>query len=1193
MAKKTSATPAPSGCTISRNGATFTLGWKVNAKNTSDGQKRRYFINGVNKGTAAISVNARSCAVTASGSSISSVRIEVQNDQKKAKKVKNLSASAWAGATFGLAYPPASVCSMSLSDTYWNACTVSWGHNGDAFTAADAYWYQRTQMATTFHDEKSSDSWSYSNVGETGSFTQREDSLPISENLGYVRKFAFRVEGKRGWNSWVYCSHYYSTPYTATIKSAVISQNEAGGINCSVVWNSPTNEFHPIDKTMLQYGIAVPGPDMSCPAGISWTERPTMMDTPNGSDDGDSFSIDSIIDYDNCLFVRVVNQHDNNKSYSVPMLATGIVSELSSPADFAIVDPDFTTYRVTVNVSNESAVPDSNIAIIYREVKDGVGTEQIIAIIPHGVESMTIQCPNFDIPDEWSLGAFAFVGDYGSYILTEDTYIVEGKKYYTRTGNEEQVATEIANPTGNPHENGYYELYDELYFISDDTSVVEGKTYYTLSEFIPYEYTLVTNPSISALSSYYELSPTVWKDISFNSGGNTFTYRTYEIPNIKMKSRTTWQGGDIPRAPSNVMVISPREGVALVTWDWAWRSADYAELSWSDHDDAWESTDQPQTYRITNAHAAKWSIYGLDSGTTWYIRVRLIKATTGGENPGPWSDPIGLDMASAPNAPILTCSKLSVTHNDTFTVSWEYESTDGTDQKDAVLVSAEVTNTGEVIYGEEIRTNIGTKRSLDLIPDELGWESGNKYGFALKVVSESEKHSEWSEPEFITVAEPLVCSIVSDSFEKRYLYGLTSDTEEDTNKTYYNLTATAVLEPDANDLPVYYELSEGVYKLTDDGIIDESKTYYTVVGSEASTFSTSTCYERVELNILRQMPIELSASVVGGIDNIHYTSVSIERASSYFVDRPDETTYSGYEGETVYSSSIENSSSIIINQEDLIGCLDDTAAYILTVYAYDDLDQTTSDSILFFVNWEHQASIPGAEVIFDTEYSVVKITPTIDPSKYEEGDTFDIYRLSVDKPVLIVKGGTFGQTYVDPYPTIGEHGGHRVVTVTANGDFISNDEESDMAWIDLGQEDGDYFGTDFSIINYGEGEYEILYNVDLSTQWTKDFRETRYLGGHIQGDWNSGISRSSTINSVILREDDADSISAFRRLAEYAGVCHVRTLDGSNYYADVQVSETIPPDDSPLNSYSFKITRVDTQGYDGIELSEWNKIISG
>lgn len=1115
MAKKITKTAAPSGCTITRNGNKFTLSWKINAKNSKDGQKRRWRRYDWKKKkwsdwfTASIGKKATQTTIETTAANISSVTMQVQDNQDKdGKSVKDLSASSWAGATFKLYKPPASICSMTLDNSIWNQCLVSWGHDGDDFTSSDHYWYQRTEYQTTFHSEKEKDTWwdkdgnkgKWTKVSQSNSFNKKENSITISSDLAYVRKYRFRILGKAGYNKPAVCSHYYSTPYKAIVKSARLSGTKSGGMNCRVTWYSGSDTFHPIDYTTLQYGIAVPGANMSCPQDISWTDRPSMLDR-SGKDkqDGDSFYIDTTMDTDQCLFVRVLNIHDFNTSYSTPKLATGIITELTTPGDFSI-DPNYDTCRVSVNITNESAVPDAKIAIKFIGVKNGVKDEKIIGIISR-TDSIpkTIQCPDFDNYDEWSLGAYAFVGD------------------------------------------------------------------------------------------------TTFENVSYTKGSYTYTYTVYEIPDPLMESQVLYQGGDVPKAPQEVVVSSPKEGVALVTWDWAWQSADTAELSWSDHDDAWESTDQPETYRIINTHAAKWSIYGLETGMTWYIRVRLIKTTANGENPSPWSDIKALDMSSAPNVPILTCSKRSVTHDGTFTVSWDYESTDGTDQQDAVLISASLTDEGEVIYGNEIRPSLGTGRSVDLIPDNIeGWTSGNKYGFALKVISESGQHSDWSDPVFITIAEPLTCSITSSSFEKRYLYFLTSDTEVEEDSTYYTLEGTVVSSPSIDDISTYYELNDGVYSLTSDGIIDTEKTYYTVTGTVVQdTVSISGYYERTELNILREMPIELSASVSGGFDGSYYSVVSVDRASAYFVERPDENIYSGYEGETVYSSSIEDTSNITIEQTDMIGYLDDTAAYILTVLVYDDLDQIAEDSVLFYVNWEHQASIPGATVEFDPNYSVVKITPTIDPNKYEEGDTFDIYRLSVDKPVLIVKGGTFGQTYVDPYPTIGRFGGHRVVTVTANGDFISNEAESDMAWIDLGIEDGDIFNTDFPIINYGEGSYEILYNVDLSTQWNKDFRETRYLGGHIQGDWNAGVSRSSTINSVIIREEDTEAITSFRRLAEYPGVCHVRTLDGSNYYADVQVSETIPSDENPLNSYSFKITRVDVDGYDGIELSEWNKIISG
>ena len=76
---------------------------------------------------------------------------------------------------------------------------------------------------------------------------------------------------------------------------------------------------------------------------------------------------------------------------------------------------------------------------------------------------------------------------------------------------------------------------------------------------------------------------------------------------------------------------------------------------------------------------------------------------------------------------------------------------------------------------------------------------------------------------------------------------------------------------------------------------------------------------------------------------------------------------------------------------------------------------------------------------------------------------------------------------------------------------------------------------------------------------------------------------------------DWNSISAIRRLARYEGVCHVRTRDGSNFLANVEVSEKIPyqvyydpdGDSTKICEYSLSMTRVDPISPDGMTLTEW------
>ena len=217
---------------------------------------------------------------------------------------------------------------------------------------------------------------------------------------------------------------------------------------------------------------------------------------------------------------------------------------------------------------------------------------------------------------------------------------------------------------------------------------------------------------------------------------------------------------------------------------------------------------------------------------------------------------------------------------------------------------------------------------------------------------------------------------------------------------------------------------------------------------------------------------------------------------------------------------------------------------------------------------------------------VAYITPTA-PTGTAEGDVCDIYRLSADKPELIVRGGEWGTTYVDPYPTMGEFGGHRVVFRSINDDYITVDEQP--AWIDLGPSDGDILDLPGAIINFNGETLRLLYNIKLDSSWAKDFEETKYLGGSVQGDWNPAISRTGSLGVVAVSLWDHDTIQSLRRLAAYAGVCHVRTSEGSSFAADVQVSESREAGpEYPLVDFSLSYTRVDSEEPDGMTYDEFS-----
>lgn len=638
-------------------------------------------------------------------------------------------------------------------------------------------------------------------------------------------------------------------------------------------------------------------------------------------------------------------------------------------------------------------------------------------------------------------------------------------------------------------------------------------------------------------------------------------YGNYEIEPLMASQNIIWDGGSVPVAPSNVTAqATENSGIVRVGWDWDWKDADIAVLSWSTEPTAWESTAEPSTFEINNSHAAQWYISGLETGMTWYIRVKLVKTNGDVRTEGPWSEMVALDLSSAPVVPVLELSSAVMTVDGDVTASWAYSSTDGTDQAYAEITTVEV-NADGVWYGlyaltsdnsvvadkdyfsesggiytleepvgtedpealgwYEIVPNIiahtETAQHITLNAEELGWSAGDEYNLAVRVVSASGRMSDsWSDPVGVTVAEPITATIASSSL------------------VYETYIDTA-------------DMSRDIY-------------------------------------VLKAMPLDVT---ITGAGTGGTTTLAIERAASYYMERPDGTDLNGYKGETIALESQVGEDQITITLDNLIGRLDDGAAYRLVATVNDDVGQSDETTLDFEVHWRHQALMPTATATIDTTQYIAEITP-IAPGGTRGTDVFDIYRLSADKPQLVVENGTWGTTYVDPYPTIGELGGHRVVFKTDNGDYITAMEHP--AWVDLDETDGDILDLRYSVIDFDGNRLECDFNQSISNSFTKDFKETQYLGGSVQGDWNPAISRSSTVNTVFINTYDPDAIRTLRALAAYPGICHVRTKDGSSYAADVQVGDEVSYDKAgKVVSASLTITRVDPEGYDGMSLADWEE----
>ena len=617
--------------------------------------------------------------------------------------------------------------------------------------------------------------------------------------------------------------------------------------------------------------------------------------------------------------------------------------------------------------------------------------------------------------------------------------------------------------------------------------------------------------------------------------------------NDVMRSSTIYNGGNVPVPPTGVTAIKDpeRDGTIQVKWNTPWLKATGAEISWADHDDAWYSTDGPSSYTVESTKEPILNISNLEKGKKYYVRVRLFKQTDSNETIyGAPSEIIPVDLSEAPAVPVLELSNPAAPIDTEIKASWAYISSDETMQESAVLA--------ELIEGEaepkDLGLNIKTEQYAYFTPRALNWELGSTHKLVLMVSSTGGQPSSWSVPVEFLVSEPPECTITSTSLVKN--------------------------------------VTENEMQLT-------------------------------------ELPFRVK---VTGATSSDVTSIVIRRFEDYPMERPDDSDYVGYEGDVIYQDAHNGDAEFVITRQNLSDYgtqFDDGAKYELCVgvsnglqsssniyddgdgededgegYLIPDPDDSSVNYEYFTVNWVHQAIEPDFDVeMIDNDVAKITInTPTsTDPNwELQEGDHVDIYRLSAGKPQLIVANGEFGTVYIDPYPTIGKRGGYRVVFVTDNGDYIIKDADGERPdW--LNEMDNAHINTRFQYIDFDGTRILFKFNVKFSNSWKKNFTLTHYLSGKVEGDWLAGTEHTNNITGVTiddLVDDDIENgtLDDLYDLAEYSNMCHIRTIEGFNYPANIEVGDSSEYgySEHPHN-ITLNVTEVSNSELDGLTYDEWKE----
>lgn len=665
--------------------------------------------------------------------------------------------------------------------------------------------------------------------------------------------------------------------------------------------------------------------------------------------------------------------------------------------------------------------------------------------------------------------------------------------------------------------------------------------------------------------------------LAFGSDSSGYAFET-----IKMTSDRVMDS-DVPAvAPADVTAAAgPEENSVRLSWKWSWGAATKAEISWADSEYAWESTNEPTKYELEDGKTTSWIVAGLEPDKAWFFRVRLIDGSGDNDVVGPWSDVVTFGSSSMVNRPVLRLSKTVINEGDTVVARWAFASSGSAtqDYAEICLVTYDE-NTGDPVYGDVI-ARAEEEQSVEISQD---WETDETYNLAVRVTSTNGNQSEWSEPVGLFVAPPASITLVSSNQALMQLDGSPGSSQYeqetqtattrivgDTEQTIITITRTIRYWSGSKQ-----HIERYLYGIPPTTVVTEDDDVITIV-TNTHTFDFN---DSVPAFIANSINVTITGAGVSGT-----TTVSIVRAEDFRIDRPDEKDYDGFAGETVLMYSQMGEAPISLGIDDFIRPLENGCKYYLVGKIIDEYGQTASFVYPFWAIFTTVAHMPAVDAQIDPHQRIAIIT-----LRYEDGSSragnLDIYRLSADGPQLIYRGAENGGQYVDPYPTIGQYGGHRIVDIV-DGNYLT--DNGHLAWYDTGIDDGDILAEDSMIIDVDGDQIVLPYDIQLSNKWNKDFKRTSYLGGSVQGDWNPAVTRDITANTVLVRGDDLDRQVAMRDLAGYAGIAHVRTPDGSSITCNVQIDESQSYDSKKV-SYTLTMQAIDSDELEGMTLAEWEEL---
>lgn len=578
--------------------------------------------------------------------------------------------------------------------------------------------------------------------------------------------------------------------------------------------------------------------------------------------------------------------------------------------------------------------------------------------------------------------------------------------------------------------------------------------------------------------------------------------------------------GTVPVAPTRIKSHEVDTPTSLyLTWDQVATATEYTvEYTTSKRFFDTSSSTKSQTVTATTAY-----IEGLDTGTTWYFRLKAKNA----QGESGWSEIYSVIMGAVPAPPTTWSETSTAIVGDMVRLYWVHNSEDGSKQEEAKI--------------------------------QVKIDNGDWQEYAPTYKSETQGEASYlNYNTFITITDNITDSSNNDV------------TDNDTNP----IVGEAHIDYPEGMIIRWRVSTRGVMTTggRENGFSEWSTervvTMYAPPTIELTV--TNTSESTMSVYTYTSFPIYVKANAFPSTQLAVGWNLSIIANNSYeaYDDVGRRTVVVA--GDEVFSEYIpggSNSVSRVLNASDVDLENEQTYTIKMTVSMNSGLRAEAQQNIE--TQWTSSNLWPNAEIAIDSETLCAYIRPFAvdDEGELVANTTLSVYRREYDGRFVEIDTGidnTKETVVTDPHPSL-NFARYRIVAISTDtgligfydlpgervgetGIVIQWDEE----WSDFNVPSGDSDGIAETV--WTGSMLKLPYNVKVSESTSIDKSLVEYIGRSapvsyygtqlgVSGSWSSEFPAT-----------DQDTIYALRRLQIYKGDCYVREPNGVGYWASVNVS---------------------------------------